>query len=245
LKHLESEFRMAGSAKAPPTHRKPFKPRHMGNPLATGLQIAFRRERVTGRGTLMKNESSPINRSIHEESVTERFFDTPDELSFTDLFQVLTPQLLAFFRTRGCGTAVAEDLTQEVMLTVHLKASQLRERNAFRAWLFKIARNTLNRHYRKQSSEIETVDLAEIAERLAASHMPAATPAFEFRRWTAFLSSREQELLRLRFIEQWEYHEIAAAHAVPIGTVQWRVFNAQKKLAPYLKARLTHNRQAA
>jgi DNA-directed RNA polymerase specialized sigma24 family protein len=29
--------------------------------------------------------------------------------------------------------------------------------------------------------------------------------------------------MRLRFIEQWEYHEIAAAHAVPIGTVLWRL----------------------
>jgi RNA polymerase sigma-70 factor, ECF subfamily len=193
----------------------------------------------------MNNESIAIDKSKHEESVTERFFDVPNERSFADLFRVFTPQLLAFFRTRGCGAAVAEDLAQEVMLTVHLKASQLRERKLFRAWLFKIARNTLNHHYRKQAAEVETVNLADVADRLAASHMPAETPAFQFRRWTAFLNSREQEFMRLRFIEQWEYHEIAAAHAVPIGTVLWRVFNAQKKLAGYLKPRLNDNRQAA
>jgi RNA polymerase sigma factor (sigma-70 family) len=140
---------------------------------------------------------------------------------------------------------VAEDLAQEVMLTVHLKNSQLRERKLFRAWLFKIARNALSHFYRKQAAEVDTVDLADIVDRLAASHMPAATPAFEFRRWTAFLSSREQELMRLRFIEQWEYHEIAAAHALPIGTVLWKVHNAQKKLAPYLKTRLNDTRKAA
>ena len=193
----------------------------------------------------MNNKSIAINRSMHEEKVTERFLDAPDELSFADLFRVFTPQLLAFFRTRGCGTGVAEDLAQEVMLTVHLKASQLRERKLFRAWLFKIARNTLNHYYRKQAAEVETVDLADITDRLTGSHMPAATPGFEFRRWTAFLNSREQELMRLRFIEQWEYHEIAAAHALPIGTVLWRVYNAKKKLAPYLKTRLNHTRQAA
>jgi DNA-directed RNA polymerase specialized sigma24 family protein len=55
--------------------------------------------------------------------------------------------------------------------------------------------------------------------------------------WMAFLDSREREVMTLRFIEQWEYHEIAAAQAIPIGTVQWRVFNAKKKLAPYLKTR--------
>ena len=140
---------------------------------------------------------------------------------------------------------MAEDLAQEVMLTVHLKASQLRERKLFRAWLFKIARNALSHYYRKQAADVQTVDLADVVDRLAASHMPAATPAFEFRRWTAFLNSREQELMRLRFIEQWEYHEIAAALAVPIGTVLWRVFNAQKKLAPYLKTGLNDNRKAA
>jgi RNA polymerase sigma factor (sigma-70 family) len=193
----------------------------------------------------MNNESIAINRSMHEQSVTERFLDNPNELSFADLFRVFTPQLIAFFRTRGCGTPAAEDLAQEVMLTVHLKASQLRERALFRAWLFKIARNTLRHRYRKQMTEAETVDLANVADRLAASHTPAATPAFEFRRWTAFLNPREQELMRLRFIEQWEYHEIATALAVPIGTVLWRVFNAQKKLAPYLKTRLNHYRQAA
>ena len=193
----------------------------------------------------MNNESIAIDRSTYEERVTERFLDAPDELSFAELFRVFTPQLLAFFRTRGCGTGAAEDLAQEVMLTVHLKASQLRERKLFRAWLFKIARNALAHYYRKHAAQVETVDVADITDRLAASPMPAATPAFEFRRWTAFLNSREQELMRLRFIEQWEYHEIAAAHALPIGTVLWKVHNAKKKLAPYLKTRLNHNCQAA
>jgi hypothetical protein len=53
-----------------------------------------------------------------------------------------------------------------------------------------------------------------------------------------FLDSREREVMKLRFIEQWEYHEIAAAQAIPIGTVQWRVFNAKKNLAPNLKTRV-------
>jgi len=34
----------------------------------------------------------------------------------------------------------------------------------------------------------------------------------------------------LRFVEEWEYHEIASSQAVPIGTVQWRVFNLKKRL---------------
>jgi DNA-directed RNA polymerase specialized sigma24 family protein len=51
-----------------------------------------------------------------------------------------------------------------------------------------------------------------------------------------FLNPREREVMTLRFVEQWEYHEIAAAKDIPIGTVQWIVFNAKKKLAPRLTA---------
>ena len=61
----------------------------------------------------------------------------------------------------------------------------------------------------------------------------------------SFLDSREREALTLRFIEKWEYHEIAAAKAIPIGTVQWRVFNAKKKLAPHLRRREGADRRAA
>jgi DNA-directed RNA polymerase specialized sigma24 family protein len=49
----------------------------------------------------------------------------------------------------------------------------------------------------------------------------------------------------LRFVEEWEYHEIAAAKAIPIGTVQWRVFNAKKKLATRLKGPGLPGRKAA
>src|ERR1700722_10050313 len=173
--------------------------------------------------------------SVHEAAVTERFLEAPSEESFADLFKTFTPQLVAFFRSRGCQ-AVAEDLAQEVMLTVYRKAEQIRDRSLFRAWMFKIARNTLCRHFGKQAREVDTVDLADVPDRLvAAGNKSAGTPAFEFHHWMAFLDSREREALTLRFIEQWEYHEIAAAHSIPIGTVQWRVFSAKRKLAPYLK----------
>jgi predicted DNA-binding protein (UPF0251 family) len=78
--------------------------------------------------------------------------------------------------------------------------------------------------------------LTNIADRLVAgTNKPGGPPAFEFHHWMAYLESREREALTLRFVEEWEYHEIAAAKNIPIGTVQWRVFNAKKKLASYLK----------
>jgi len=183
----------------------------------------------------MTNQAIANKRLLHEAAVTERFLDGPNEESFGELFNVFTPQLVAFFRARGYQT-VAEDLAQGVMFTVYRKADQIRDRSVFRAWIFKIARNTISRQFGKQTRELDTVDLADVPERLVASgNKGAGTPAFEFHHWMAFLDSREREALTLRFIEQWEYHEIPAAQSIPIGTIQWRVFSAKRKLAPYLK----------
>ena len=194
----------------------------------------------------MMNPPMANERALRESGVTERFLESPDEESFADQFRVFTPQLVAFFRSRGCELALSEDLAQEVMLTVYRKAAQIRDRSLFRAWLFKIARNALCRQYGKQSREVETVDLANVSGSLvASSNKSAGTSAFEFRDWMAFLESSEREALTLRFVEEWEYHEIAAAKKIPIGTVQWRVFNAKKKLAPHLKSREISRREAA
>ena len=181
-----------------------------------------------------------------EGTVTERFLATPNEITFADLYRTFRPQLVLFFRSRGCSLDLAEDLGQEVMLTVYCKALQVRDRSLFRAWLFRVARNALCRYYGKQTREVETVNLTDVHDRISTSApKPAGAPAFEFLRWMAFLDSHEREVMKLRFIEEWEYHEIAAAQNIPIGTVQWRVFNAKKKLAPHLTTQQSMVRKAA
>jgi RNA polymerase sigma-70 factor (ECF subfamily) len=185
-------------------------------------------------------------RPLQEWTAAQQFLEFPSQDTFEVVFTIFTPQLISFFSARGCEQALSEDLAQEVMLIVYRKANQLRDRALFRAWLFKVARSSLCRYYGKQSRQVDTIDLEKVADHLVVStNVPAATPAFEFLHWMSFLDSREREALTLRFIEEWEYHEIATAKAIPIGTVQWRVFNAKKKLAPILRRRASRDRRAA
>jgi hypothetical protein len=81
-----------------------------------------------------------------EFEVAEQFLSHADEDSLNDLFRILSPQLVAFFQKRGHQTS-AEDLAQEVMLTVCRKASQIRDHKLFRAGLFKVARNVAGRYF--------------------------------------------------------------------------------------------------
>ena len=181
----------------------------------------------------MTTDPLPNARSLQNTEVIRKFFEYPGGQSFEEMFRTFTPQLIAFFRSRRCDVFLAQDLAQEVMLTVYRKSGQIRDRNSFRGWLFRIARNALCRHYDNTSREVRTFQLADMSGQLPTQHepKPAGTPAFEFLRWIALLDTRESETMKLKFVEQWEYHEIAAAQAIPIGTVQSRVFSAKKKLA--------------
>ena len=76
----------------------------------------------------MNNLPIPNERLRHETAVTEKFLDAPNDDSFSDLFNIFTPQHVAFFRTRHCELPLAEDLAQEVMFTVYRKAEQIRDR---------------------------------------------------------------------------------------------------------------------
>jgi hypothetical protein len=103
--------------------------------------------------------STTIN-AAQLEAALEAFVACPDEERFAVLFRLLAPQLLVYFRARGCEAGVAEDLTQEVMLTLFRKVDGLRDRDLFRPWLFRIAKNALLQHLRKQGQRVETVALA-------------------------------------------------------------------------------------
>ena len=182
------------------------------------------------------------SRPRREVRATENFLASPNDESYTELFLLFTPQLVSFFRSQGCGLDLSEDLSQEVMLTVYRKSRQVRDRTRFRSWLFTIGRHALWRHHKKKQPAVDTVDLDGVVD---TKPQLAGSPAFEFHQWMSFLEFREREALTLRFVEEWEYHEIAAANSIPIGTVQWRVFNAQKKLAKYLKGPDFGGRRAA
>ena len=184
-------------------------------------------------------------KELRESEAVEYFLRQTDKDSFSAVFREFSPQLVAFFRRRGFENGIAEDLAQEVMLTVYQKAGQLREHKLFRPWLFKVARNAACRHFTQRTREVSTVDLTDITDFLPAPSCNPLGPASEFHEWMRFLDEPEREAMTLRFVEEWEYHEIAAAQAIPVGTAKWRVFNSKKKLQAHLAPICELNRQAA
>jgi RNA polymerase sigma-70 factor, ECF subfamily len=169
-----------------------------------------------------------------EPEAIERFTLNPCEETFGDLFRAVAPRLIAWYRVRGCGKELAEDLTQEVMLAVFRQAGHLRNPDLFRPWLYRIVKNALLQHVRRKARRVETVELKN-AEAGSPAKQPDPLLTAQFAEWMAFLEEGEREIMMLRYIDELEYHEIAELVGLPQGTVQWKIFNAKKKLAARFK----------
>jgi RNA polymerase sigma-70 factor (ECF subfamily) len=168
--------------------------------------------------------------NIQERDAIEEFLCNPAEESFRDLFLCISPQIYRYFRLRGCDRSLGEDLTQDVMFTVFRQSQGLRDRDLFRAWLFRVARNQWLQHVRSQQRRVTTTALDENAGRAACGEEDPLR-GMAFAKWLDFLPAAERELIVMRYVEGLEYHEIAAAVKMPLGTVQWKIFEVKRKLA--------------
>jgi RNA polymerase sigma-70 factor (ECF subfamily) len=165
-----------------------------------------------------------------EQGAIEEYLQSPGEDTFRRLFHSMAPRVMAFFRARGCDPQMAQDLAQEVMLKVHEQSAALRQKEAFRAWLFRIVRNEWLQQLRRSVRSIPTVRLnLDEHENRAEDRDPLA--GARFLEWMQVLEPDEREIMTFRYVDGLEYHEIAEAMEMPTGTVQWKVFHSKKKLA--------------
>lgn len=126
----------------------------------------------------------------------------------------------------------AEDVMQDVWLTVYRKIRGLTNPAGFRAWLFRTARHraidALRAGTRRARVEVESFD-----EERTAGAARLAQPGLEtgeLMAALAALSADHREVVRLRFFEDLSYAEIATVTGCPLGTVRSRIHNAKDRL---------------
>lgn len=173
---------------------------------------------------------SGITLQQNDSDLIERFLAHPNDESFRNLFATLARRVNSYFRARGCDSALSEDLTQDVLMTVYHQCGSLRDRDLFRPWLYRIAKNVLLQHLRRNGREIPTVRMAGLETEPGALGADPLAGA-RFREWMSLLAADEREIMQLRYLEELEYHEIAELMGLPLGTVQWKIFRSKKKLA--------------
>jgi len=81
-----------------------------------------------------------------------------DPIAFDELHRRYSRRVFALCLRMVENTAAAEDLTQEIFLTVFRKIDLFRGDSAFSTWLHRIAVNTVLMHFRKNSHPCPSLD---------------------------------------------------------------------------------------
>lgn len=162
-----------------------------------------------------------------------------DRAAFRSLFLRFGPRIKALMIKSGADAALADDLAQDVMLTLWRKASLYApERGSVAAWIFTIARNQRIDKLRRQPTyayeDIADLDLPALdasGEDEVVGHQRDRLVVEA----VAALPPDQQRVVEMSFIQDMPQADIAQKLGVPLGTVKSRIRLAYGKLRARLE----------
>lgn len=163
--------------------------------------------------------------------------DHRDRAAFGALFDELAPRLKGFVMRNGTGAAQAEEIVQDVMLTVWRKASMFDPHRAqASAWIYQIARNRQIDILRKESRPIPDELTQEPQSEPDASQILAVDQeAAHLRTAIGKLRPDQQEMIEKAYLGELTHQEISKQTGLPLGTVKSRIRLALDRLRSELK----------
>jgi len=165
-----------------------------------------------------------------------------DREAFAALFKHFAPRVKAYLMRSGTAEGLAEELTQEAMVSVWRKATMFdADRASVSTWIFTIARNLRVDHLRHQGRApvgVEDLDCDAVASEAPSPDEQMNTRQREVgvREALRQLPGEQAEVLRLSFFEDRPHAQIARELGIPLGTVKSRVRLAVNHLRRLLDA---------
>lgn len=162
-----------------------------------------------------------------------------DRAAFVRVFEQYAPKVKAFLVRGGTEPSVAEELVQEIMLTVWRRADTFdAEQGSLSTWIFAIARNRRIDHFRRnQRLGVEAIEFVHGGEAGPAtdSLVEAMQEHKSLVAAVATLPEEQAEVLRMAFFQHKSHSEIADSCALPLGTVKSRIRLAMRHLRRVLE----------
>ena len=171
--------------------------------------------------------------------------EAPEELAGQEFARVVErhrPQIFRFLLASTRDLDLAETLTQECFLKAHRNWTRFRGESTAMTWLMRIAINLEKDHWRNRRMQFwrqtrnNAVDVDEASEwlpsgeRTAEQQLLAREQVAKVWKAVAGLSERQRTVFLLRFVEERELGEIAAATGLSEGTVKAHLSRALGKV---------------
>ena len=161
-------------------------------------------------------------------------FQSGDEFAFVGLYNRFKGPVYAFCLKMLLDAEMAQDVTQETFLRVYENRDRLMKTDAFKSWLFTIARNQcLNslrrsgRHVGLGPNEDEFVSTGDTPF----TKMEKSEQIRFVSHYLELLKPEYREVIVLREYQNLTYEEIAAVTRSTLSSVKSRLFKARRRLA--------------
>ncbi|MEL6640021.1 MAG: sigma-70 family RNA polymerase sigma factor [Pseudomonadota bacterium] len=158
--------------------------------------------------------------------------DTQDTDAFAELFAYFGPRVKSFLMKSGASPDLAEECTQDVMVTIWKKSHMFDPAKAsVSTWIFTIARNRRIDLLRKQRRvEPEDLPWGPEAEAPQEDVMALQQETELLGKAIANLPEKQRVLIEKAYYGELSHSEIAAETGLPLGTIKSRIRLALDRL---------------
>lgn len=156
--------------------------------------------------------------------------ESRDKKLYAQLFHHFAPKVKAYIIRLGVNGAAAEELTQEVMLSVWRKAHMYHiEKAAASTWIFTLARNQSIDWMRKQKyPEYSLEEWSETAMEDGKGEQTVTSDRMI--KAIETLPEKQAQVIYMSFFEGRSHGDIASRLDIPLGSVKSRIRLAAEKL---------------
>jgi RNA polymerase sigma-70 factor (ECF subfamily) len=135
-------------------------------------------------------------------------------------------------------SGLAEDAAQEAFLRIWKGLTGFRAQSALSTWIYSIARNTaltaLQSAVGRRTLSMEEPSIRAAAEDGRQESEAPARAGFDVAAMVAQLPPRQAQVIRLYYMQEKSYEEVALLLDIPMGTVKTLLHRARKELASAL-----------
>jgi RNA polymerase sigma-70 factor, ECF subfamily len=175
---------------------------------------------------IARGESRTAKGELHDTaSIQER------SESFSAIYDRYAPSIYRYLLSRTGNVEVAKDLTSQTFLTAMEAFSQYQDQGYVSAWLFSISHSKFIDHLRKteRKRRLEEVRNSDLEPDLV-NLLVATERIVALRKRIRALSEEDQELLRLRFVADLTFPEMAQILRRKEDTVKKSVYRLLARL---------------
>lgn len=164
--------------------------------------------------------------------------DDRDRAAFGDMFDFLAPRLKGFVIRCGARPALAEEIVQDVMLTIWRKAAMFDPHKAqASAWIYQIARNRQIDLHRKLGRPVpEELKEEPGLEPDASQILAVQQETTQLKDALSRLAPNQREMIEKAYLGELSHQDISKATGLPLGTIKSRIRLGLERLRHDLKA---------